>query len=177
MLVHSDAGILNGISVQGILHCSSILHQINLSRIQSSKDHKVYFLSKYCWQKGNRHKCVLHRSLASQFCSFSSAKWFFLATSSLPNHSCEYSSLKVKNHRSGPSYRTLAGCHSCWQKRLQEARIWIKDKRHICCVLWRTNAEYKICLIAELIISLKSKCCFSALLPPSLSCLLLSVRK
>lgn len=93
--------------------------------------------------------------LISQFC---------LAAPFIPNPSCEYATLKGKCYGRG-LHAGLPLAATPEIKRLQEARIWMKDKRHICCVLWRTNAAYKICLIAELIIPLKSKCWFLALPP------------
>lgn len=39
----------------------------------------VYFPSKHHWQKENRNKCLLHRPLASQFCSFHDSFWLPLS--------------------------------------------------------------------------------------------------
>lgn len=170
--------ILSGSRAQGICHCSpnhSRVVQL-LGSTQGRKDHKGLGLlplqtslakRKQTQMPVARTSC-LSVLLISQFC---------LAAPFLPNPSCEYPTLKGKHCGRGLRAGLPPAATPAEIKRLQEARIWMKDKRHICYVLQRTNAAYKICLIAELIIPLKSKCWVLALPPHPLSCLLLSVRK
>lgn len=158
--------ISSGSRAQGICHCSpshSGAAQL-LGSTQGRKDHKGLglLLLQTSLAKGKQTQMPVAQTfclsilLISQFC---------LAAPFLPNPSCEYSTLKGKRCGRGLGAGLPPAATPAEIKRLQEARIWMKDKRHICCVLRRTNAAYKICLIAELIIPLKSKCWFLALPP------------